>query len=165
MADGTANVNQTTPNGEMEPFDTPMPSNKTLNETKENQREEAGEGHSRRGSPKMKTEKSKPIKQVAGKGYRDTGNDVLGREYGLPLQLLPLAEEGEHGMNWYFLSPEEPLREVDVVFDVGVEFVRAGWMRRSDGWLVLLGGRFVPVWGGGTAGGVYSMWYFLLLGV
>ena len=66
----------------MEPFDTPMPSNKTLNETKENQREEAGEGHSRRGSPKMKTEKSKPIKQVAGKGYRDTGNDVLGREYG-----------------------------------------------------------------------------------
>jgi hypothetical protein len=76
-----------------------------------------------------------------------------------------LAEEGEYEMNLYFLSPEELPRKVNVMFGVGVELVGAGWMRRSNGWLALLGGRFVPVWGGGMAGGVCSMWYFLLLGV
>ena len=93
------------------------------------------------------------------------GNDAMGHEYGWSLQSLPLAEEGEYGMNSYFLSPKELPREVDVVFGVAVEFVGAGCIRRSDGWLVSLEGRFVPVCGGGTAGEVYGIWYFPFVGI
>jgi hypothetical protein len=61
----------------------PLPSNETLNETKETDK-----GYSGRGGPEMKMEKSKPTKKITGEcGYRDIGERCLGAVYSSRLQL------------------------------------------------------------------------------
>ena len=40
-----------------------------------------------------------------------------------------------------------------MVFGEDIELVEAGWMQRSDEWMVSVEGRFIHVCGGGTAGG------------
>ena len=92
LADGTASVNQTRSEwGEMEPSNTPLLSNKTPNETKEDRKKETSKGYAGRSSPEMNTEKSKPTIHVAENWYRDIGERCLGVRVSVTPSILDLG--------------------------------------------------------------------------
>jgi hypothetical protein len=78
----------------MEPFDTSMPSNKTLNETKEDQRKKRVKGILGEVVRKWRRRSRNRPNKSQGKGIMTPGNDPMGHKYG-SLQSLPLAEVGE----------------------------------------------------------------------